>query len=356
MSLSVTLTFGEGISFDESLIKKTRCKGKSIVGLPDEYVLLDVETTGLSPCDDEIIELAFVKIKNNVEVDRFQTLIKPLPQDFYLDDLDDEETNEFKANNIPIFTDENGEQYFRYYVDEFISNLTGITNEMLSSAPEFEEIAQQAYNFLGKNILVGYNVNFDVNFLYDKFEMTLNKNLQNDFIDVLRIARKILPDLPNHKLVTVAKHFNIGGNNHRALSDCLITNAVYEKLKEILTEENFDLIDLFKKKTDNISVLTADGSEFDKDHVFYKKNCVFTGKLDKMSRTQAAQLVVNIGGIAQSGINKETNFLILGNIDYAKNIKEGKSNKLKKAEKLILNGQALQIINENVFYELIFNL
>lgn len=87
---------------------------------------------------------------------------------------------------------------------------------------------------------------------------------------------------------------------------------------------------LFKRKTDNLSILTTDSSKFDEDHIFYQKNCVFTENLDKMLRKQAAQIVANIVGIAQNDVNKETNFLILGNLDYLKSVKEVKSAKMKK--------------------------
>ena len=93
--------------------------------------------------------------------------------------------------------------------------------------------------------------------------------------------------------------------------------------------------------------------ETKKTHPLYGKVCVFTGKLELMSREQAAQLVVNLGGTCGNGVTKKTNYLILGNNDYCSTIKDGKSSKQKKAEQLILSGQDLQIIPEDVFYELV---
>ncbi len=65
------------------------------------------------------------------------------------------------------------------------------------------------------------------------------------------------------------------------------------------------------------------------------------------------QIVVNLGGVCKDNVTKYTNYLILGNLEYSSNVKDEKSNKLKKAETYILNGQELEIISENVFLDLL---
>lgn len=92
---------------------------------------------------------------------------------------------------------------------------------------------------------------------------------------------------------------------------------------------------------------------FDENHPLFGKVCVFTGTLEKMQRKEVMQLVADLGGIPGDNITKKTNYLVLGNNDYCKTIKDGKSTKQKKAEKLILDGADLQIIPEEVFYELV---
>ena len=67
--------------------------------------------------------------------------------------------------------------------------------------------------------------------------------------------------------------------------------------------------------------------ELIKDNPFYKKHCVFTGKLEKFSRVEAAQLVVNLGGFCENRLTKKTNFLVVGNLDYLSNVKGDKSSK-----------------------------
>ena len=85
-------------------------------------------------------------------------------------------------------------------MDDFIQGLTGITDEMLEDAPLPEDALPQVEEFLGKDLLLGHNVGFDTAFLYDSFRKYLGRPLENDSLDHLRIARKLLPQLPHHRL------------------------------------------------------------------------------------------------------------------------------------------------------------
>lgn len=81
--------------------------------------------------------------------------------------------------------------------------------------------------------------------------------------------------------------------------------------------------------------------------------CVFTGTLERMTRKEVMQIVVDLGGINGNSVTAKTNYLILGNNDYCPLIKDGKSNKQKKAEELKLKGKDIEILTENVFYDMI---
>lgn len=146
----------------EKVVRKG--KGKSVIDFPSTYTVLDIETTGLDPRYCEIIEISAMKYSSGQNIGTFSTLVKP---------------------SEPI--------------DEYITSLTGITNDMLKSAPDISETMQKFYNFVGSDLIVGYNVNFDINFLYDNLLNCRSLILSNSFIDVMRIARKILPGLKNHK-------------------------------------------------------------------------------------------------------------------------------------------------------------
>ena len=177
-------------------------KGKSLLKWVDNYVLVDIETTGLSPRTDEIIEIGAIKVKDNKIVDTFDTLLK----------IDE-------------------------YLSPFITNLTGITNKMLEEGAKQEEALEEFIEFAGNEIIMGHNVNFDINFIYDNLKDKLGLYLTNDFVDTLRLSRMLLSFLPRHRLDDLISYFNLETRNeHRALNDCLLTNQVYLKLCNLLVK------------------------------------------------------------------------------------------------------------------------
>lgn len=299
-------------------------KGNSLIDFPDSYCVIDIETTGLDPEYDEIIEVGAIKVEDGQVVDEFASLVKP---------------------SEPI--------------SDFISELTGITNKMLKKAPSAYDILPAFFQFVGKSIVVGHNVNFDINFLYDNNMMLFNKAMDNDFIDTMRISRRLLNDLPHHRLRDLVDYYELSDiGAHRVLSDCMQTHYALCKLRNDAVAK-FGTVEEFKNSCKPVKYhsvkaadITASAETFNPDHPLYGKTCVFTGVLDKMVRKEAMQLVADVGGIIGDSVTKKTNYLILGNNDYCKAIKDGKSNKQKKAEKLILEGADLQIITENVFYDM----
>lgn len=325
MSFGITIIINEDGTIEIRNNKSIhRAKGKNLIELPCDYTVIDVETTGLDPSYDEIIEIGAIKVRNNEINSQFSSLVKP---------------------SRPI--------------DEFIENLTGITNEMLKNAPSIKEVLPQFIDFINDDILLGHNIHFDINFLYYNLDFYLDYKLSNNFIDLMRLTRKVYPNLENHKLVTIAEFLNINiENHHRSLADCLTTHKCYQVLARQFNYDSKLLKSLWRthiSKSLDLRNITAETNNFNTDHPLYNKYCVFTGKLEKLTRKEAAQLVVNLGGKCQNNITKQTNFLIVGNFDYCSNIKGGKSSKLKKAEKLILQGQDLQILSENTFYDLVLN-
>lgn len=300
-------------------------KGISLFEIPTDYTIVDLETTGLSPAADVIIEVAAFKYKNNELTDKYTTLIKPIDKD---------------TGTV-------------IHIDDFVTNLTGITNEMVSTAPTFKEISKDLYDFLYGDVIVGHNVNFDVNFLRENF-LSLDMPFPNNYVDTLRLARRLFPELPHHRLSDLSDHFGLKGVDHRAVGDVKMTKEVLEIFRNHVRENNINLADFLNHRLDLKKIVVSKPDNLDPSHMFYGKNIVFTGALEKYTRAEAAQIVVNIGGICQNGINKSTNFLVIGDMD-AKTIKDGKSKKVKKAEEKILEGQDLQILTESVFYDLIEN-
>ena len=307
----------ESTSNSQSTYRK---KGHRLTTLPQDYVVIDLETTGLDTRFCEIIELSAVLVRNDEIADIFHSLVKPVEK-----------------------------------VGEFVESLTGITNEMLTNAPSVDAALPEFLRFVGDNIVIGHNVNFDINFIYDD-KMKIDGNpFRNDYVDTLQIARKALPQLSHHRLKDIAEYLSFDfATQHRATEDCMMTYQCYLKLKDIVIENGIDLTSLKKDhnkiKAKNVLAATEN---FDENHLLFGKVCVFTGKLEKMDRAKAMQIVANIGGINADNVTKKTNYLILGNNDFCSSLKGGKSSKQKKAEKLALEGQDIQIISENVFYEMI---
>lgn len=287
----------------------------------DNYCVLDLETTGLSPNYDSIIEIGIIKVKENKIVDKYNSLINP-----------------------------------GFLINEYITSITGITNEMLKGKPKIIDLKKEVLNFIGNDVLVGHNISFDVSFLQKGF----NEELKNEYIDTLQFCRKLFKELSHHRLTDMSNYLEISRNEHRSMSDCLCTKELYDFIKEKMKNNGLEINDIFDKrnyssKNIDIHAIKPDNIEIDEDNFFYNKHCVFTGKLEKMIRKDAMQLVVNVGGILDNSVTKKTNYLILGNNDYCSSIKDGKSSKHKKAEKYKLEGQDIEIIDEDTFYNL-FNL
>lgn len=281
----------------------------------ENYVLIDLETTGLSAKWDEIIEICCLKIHNGSIVDEFTTLVKP---------------------NCIISDD--------------IIEITGITNEMVENSPKFHTIKNDVKKFISNYPILGHNVTFDINFLINYLDYDFSTVM---YCDTMYLGRRLLQDLKHYRLSDLANYFHlIFENAHRSKEDCLMTKNVYEKLCELIPSEGLQTYKKTKSHGLNLNEIIADESYIDVDNLFYKRYCVFTGTLDKMIRREAAQLVANVGGYLENGVTKKTNYLILGSNDYCKSIKDGKSSKQKKAEKLKKEGQDIEIITEDEFYSI----
>ena len=311
------------VSFESHYNKPDRKdKGHSLLTHLSDYVVLDLETTGLDPTWNEIIEIGAIRVRDNSVVDSFSQLVKPLEP-----------------------------------VDDFISELTGITNDMLEEAPRINTVLPLFLDFVGEDIVIGHNVNFDINFLYDNCQEYLSKPFTNDFVDTMRISKRLFPEERHHRLSDLEKRFNLQSSNaHRALSDVILTNQCYEYMLNYMLEKDITFDSIKNRKNQkNLSAkdIVATSDNFDINSPVFNKVFVFTGTLDRMPRKDAMQIVVNLGGSCGDTVTRQTNYLVLGNYDYCTTIKEGKSTKLKKAERLMLDRNDIEIISENVFYDMI---
>lgn len=335
MSVGISMELKKGkvnVNFNTSLFPprtERKSKGESMIAFPDSYCVVDIETSGLSPSYDDIIEISAIKISNNTIIDIFSSLLKP--------DCASSDNN---------------------YIDQFITDLTGITNEMLSEAPDTSVIIEKFSSFVCDSVIVAHNAHFDINFLYDNFMNYLNRPLTNNFIDTMRLFKRIHKELEHHRLSDMASFYNIEYTGaHRSLRDCEITQNCFCKMKEEFISLYGDADSFVKSYNSGTKTKAKDihstVTEFDESNLIYGKVVVFTGTLEKMTRKEAMQIVANLGGINGDGVTKKTNYLILGNNDYCSLIKDGKSNKQKKAEQLKLQGYDIEVIPESVFYDML---
>ena len=177
-------------------------KGRSLMKLLTDYVVIDIETTGLTPSKDEIIELGAVRVRNGDITDTFSELIRP---------------------ERPI--------------SDFITGLTGISNAMVADALPIGELLPRFLDFVGSDTVIGHNVCFDIGFLHDKAIRYSGRGFSNDHIDTLRLSRKLFPCEKHHKLSDLEQRFGLHNDSaHRALSDVLLTNDCYKYMcRYILT-------------------------------------------------------------------------------------------------------------------------
>lgn len=281
-----------------------------------DYCVLDTETTGLSAYYDEIIEIGILRVRDNAIVDQYSQLIRP-----------------------------------KYEIDAFITELTGITNEMVAGMPYIMEVKDAVLSFIGSDIIVGHNTSFDMRFLNAGF----HQKLSNQYMDTMQFARKLYPELKHHRLSDMTEYLGLSNNAHRSIADCISTKELYDAQKALMAEKGLKIEDLWAHGSghgiDISSIVPA--TEASKDGFFYDKHVVFTGKLEKMIRKDAMQLVVNLGGVLDNTVTKKTNCLILGNNDYNAILHGEKSSKHKKAEQLKLEGQDIEIIDEFTFYDIL---
>ncbi len=179
--------------------QKRPLKGNSLWAFPDDYTVVDVETNTVVDGVIDLIEVSALRVRDNHPVASFSSLVRP---------------------HQPI--------------DWFIRRLTGITDDMVALAPFPADVLPQFYAFVAGDVLVGHNVNYDVCVLYDNLERYCCTPLANDYVDVLRLSRKLLPDLESHKQTALAAYFGFDTTGaHRAMTDCELCHQNYQKCKEL---------------------------------------------------------------------------------------------------------------------------
>jgi len=186
---------------------KVQIDSKAISNLKTRYIAFDVETTGLSSTGDRIVEIGAVLFENGEITERYDTLVNP---------------------RIPI--------------PPAASAINNITNDMLTTAPQEDEVYANFVQFLGNSLneqtaICAHNAQFDLGFLSETL-MRLGYDAEIHYVDTLSLSRSLVKGLENYKQDTVAAHFDVANEQaHRAVSDAEACGKIFWKLLELKGEE-----------------------------------------------------------------------------------------------------------------------
>ena len=175
-----------------------------------KFAIIDIETTGGNSARNKITEVAVYIHDGNKIIDEFVTLVNP---------------------ECPI--------------DPFISNLTGISNEMVADAPKFYEIAKDLVKITEDTIFVAHNAQFDYGFIREEYK-SLGYNYSRDYLCTVKLSRKLLPGYSSYSLGKLCQNLGINiTNRHRASGDALATVKLFEMILE--RDPEFSTINNFTK-------------------------------------------------------------------------------------------------------------
>lgn len=196
----IKIIYGVEAYFMDDLVESV--KGDADTGFDGTFICFDIETTGLSAARDKITEIGAVKVENGVITDTFSTFANP---------------------EMPI--------------PQKITQLTGITDDMVKDAPSQSKAVSAFLEFAGDNVLVAHNAPFDTSFIAKACE-DMGREYNYTSIDTVAISRAILTDIKNCKLDTVAKFLRLGDfNHHRATDDAEMLARIFINLCQRLTDD-----------------------------------------------------------------------------------------------------------------------
>lgn len=335
-------------------ISQVRHEGRFTSALPDlkpmfqqdgftstDYVVFDIETTGFSPKNDRIIEIAAIHYRYTERIDQFHTFVNP-------------------GRSIP----------------SEITDLTGISQDDVDTAPSIQDIREVFMEFIGDYPLVGHNITtFDLPFVRTQFR----SEIHNPTHDTLYLAKQVFPGLPSYKLEYLNQVFGLESQGaHRALNDVETTahlfwacicpkicekeyRAAINQCGSAITDRTYpgkrkhSPIDQTVMANSKISIkdIVPTDVEASKCGPLYGKSIVFTGELS-ISRRDAMQMAVDAGAILRSSVSRRTNYLVVGEQTSSLVGDDGMSGKERQAYALNSEGAAkIEILQEEDFFALV---
>lgn len=242
----------------------------------------------------------------------------------------------------------------------FNIKIHGIHPEAVANSPSFIQLWPEIRPYLESELILAHNALFDFNVLKRSLQGISINELNIRYSCTYQLSKAHWSGLAQYDLTSLCKSLNIEIGNHRAGPD---SRACAELAIQILKERNITEQDQFfeKLKIPIIYLAKTTSSIIDnslsesiqinpnRDSIFYEKNVAFTGTLSSMTRSSAIQVINGLGGIGQEGLNKKTNFLIVGQQDFRVVGDSGLSSKQKKAIAFKQDGVDIEIISEEEF-------
>ncbi|MBQ8297683.1 MAG: 3'-5' exoribonuclease [Ruminococcus sp.] len=292
----------------------SECKGEVNKEDISNYTIIDIETTGTNTKSCEIIELAAVKVVSGLIVGEYDSLIKPTSA-----------------------------------ISKKITDLTGITNEMVENAPLIEQELQNFLDFVGDDVILGHNIStFDSSIIYRYCEALKLKPFVNDMFDTLNYAHYCDIDVPDFKLSTLCKYFGIEYDAHRAKNDCIANYKCYEELKQRHSgkykKATVKIENPIKKAQSEISVI----DEF--TPVTDKQICL-SGDFACGSKEEITTKLEALGATVKKAVSGKTDYLIVGKNGSDSWSCGNYGSKVKKALELQSKGKDIKIIKEEDFFK-----
>lgn len=225
--------------------------------LLNDYVVIDLEMTGLNAKTDKILELGAVKVRDGKPVDFFSEIVNP-----------------------------------KVVLSEKIIELTGITQEMADAGADLDEAVAEFLEFLGEDLLVGQNVIFDYGFL-KQWAVNHKISLEKNAVDTLKLARKFLPAEQKKDLESLCTYFKIQRENaHRALDDAAETAKIFEMLKDMYYEKESEAFcpKALQYKAKKQSPATLQQKRYLKQFTAYH-GIDMPQNIDSMSKSEMSRLI-----------------------------------------------------------------
>lgn len=181
-------TMSENANLRYSVIKDYNRTG----AFPNSFIVFDLETTGLNPENNQIIEIGAIKYIDGIEQERFHTYVNP-----------------------------------EFHIPEEATRINGISDKTVKDAPNIHKAIKMFLDFINDSYLIAHNARFDMSFVQTQLNQLSFNLIDNKVIDTLSLSRQELNDLPNYKLITIKKYLNIEIGSHNALDDCYVTAQLY---------------------------------------------------------------------------------------------------------------------------------